>query len=124
MSDYIDAGLRRRRRPSLPLAGQTRTDEEGRFARFTLALESDATGEEVIADVTFESSSCVTLVAYCELLCGRIEGLTVAAAIRSLLPHALADQLPLVPAAKRPRALLAAQALAAALITVFQEIHA
>jgi len=150
MSDYIDAGLRRRRRAPLRFSGPPRRDEEDRYARFSLMLEQDAAepdGSEqrrceqrdhertirlrstgrpdmdlagVITDVTFECSACVTLVAYCELLCGRIEGLTPAEAIRSLQPQTLAAALPLVPALKRPRALLAAQALAAALMTAIQ----
>jgi hypothetical protein len=39
MSDYIDGGLRRRRRAPLPIAGVAQQDDEGRAARFSLSLQ-------------------------------------------------------------------------------------
>lgn len=122
MSDYIDAGLHRRRRAPLGIAGSSCEDEEGRVARFTFALAPGA-GADVIADVTFDCTACVTLVAYCELLCTRVQGSTPAEALRALQPQTLAEALPLVPPARRPCAQLAARALAAALVTGLQEVH-
>lgn len=119
MSDYIDAGLRRRRRAPLPLAGAPQRADDEATVRFSLALDRD-----VIADVTFQSTACVTLVAYCELLCERVQGLTPAEALRALHPQTLADALPLVPIPKRPRALLAAQALASTLLAALKETRA
>jgi NifU-like protein involved in Fe-S cluster formation len=119
MSDYIDWGLRRRRRPALPVTGAVRHDPDGRHAMFSLALE-----EGRVADVTFDATACVTLVAYCELLCRQIQGLTPRAAVSAIRPLEVASALPRVPMDKRERALLASQALMATLITALQEERA
>jgi NifU-like protein involved in Fe-S cluster formation len=80
----------------LPVVGAAREDHEGRFARFSLRVEN-----EVITDVRFQASSCVTLIAYCEVAAEWVTGQTLPAAVRR------------VPAAKRARALLASHALIA-----------
>lgn len=110
MSDYIDRGLQRRRRASLPIAGAARSDEAGHFARFSLRLDHG-----VVTEVAFDASLCVTLIAFCEVAAERATGLAVRAAAQRVGPQALTAALPLVPASKRDRAFLAAQALAIAL---------
>jgi hypothetical protein len=111
MSDYIDRGLRRSRRPMLPHAGVVCEDDDGRFARFSVRIE-----DEVITDVGFQASPCVTLVAYCEVAAEWVTGQTLPAAARRLRPADLSGELPLVPEAKRVRALLASQALVATIV--------
>lgn len=116
MSDYIERGLRRSRRPVLPVVGAAREDAGGRFARFSLLVEG-----EVITDVRFQASPCVTLVAYCEVAAEWVTGQTLPAAVRRIRPADLSTRLPLVPAAKRERALLASQALIATIVEVVKE---
>jgi hypothetical protein len=111
LTDYIDRGLRRRRAGPLPIAGAVRRDDDGRFARFSVLVSGG-----VIADVAFEATSCVTLVAYCELAAQRVTGLTLRVAARAIHVQALQAGLPLVPAGKRERARLAAQALMATVV--------
>ena len=110
MSDYIDRGLQRRRRASLPIGGAARCDDAGHFARFSLRLDRG-----IVKEVAFEASLCVTLIAYCEVAAERATGLAVREAAQRVGPQALAAALPLVPATKRARAFLAAQALVMAL---------
>jgi len=119
MSDYIDRGLRRIRRPILPIVGAPCQDDEGRFARFSLRLEG-----EIITEVGFQSSPCVTLVAYCELAAQWVTGHTLPAAARRVGPFDLSLELPQVPAVKRDRALLASRALFATILEVTKEAHA
>jgi hypothetical protein len=119
MSDYIDWGLRRRRRPALPVTGAVRRDLDGRHATFSLAIEDGR-----VADITFDATACVTLVAYCELLCRQIQGLTPRAAVIAIRPLDVVSALPLVPMSKRDRALLASQAIIATLVTALQEERA
>jgi hypothetical protein len=69
----------------------------------------------VIADVPFEATTCVTLVAYCEVAAEWATGLTVLAAAQRVRVRALVTALAPVPASKRQRAPLAALALSAAL---------
>jgi hypothetical protein len=116
MSDYIDRGLRRSRSPMLPLVGAVCEDDGGRVARFSLRVEG-----ELITDVRFQASPCATLVAYCEVAAERVIGQTLPAAARRLRPGDLSVALPLVPLAKRTRALLASQALIATIIKVAQD---
>jgi NifU-like protein involved in Fe-S cluster formation len=95
----------------LPVVGAVREDDEGRFARFSLRIDGD-----VITDVRFQVSPCVTLVAYCELAAEWVTGQTLPAVARRIRAADLAAELPLVPVAKRARALLASQALIASLV--------
>lgn len=111
MSDYIDRGLRRIRSATLPIVGDARHDDTRRFARFSLRVERG-----VITGVAFEASVCVTLIAYCEVLAEWVTGLTMPVAARRIRPLDLTSELPLVPAHKRDRALLASQALMAAVM--------
>jgi NifU-like protein involved in Fe-S cluster formation len=96
----------------LPVVGAVREDDEGRFARFSLRVDGD-----MIVDVRFQVSPCVTLVAYCELAADLATGQTLAGAASRVRPVDLSGALPHVPAAKRARALLASQALTAAIVT-------
>jgi NifU-like protein involved in Fe-S cluster formation len=105
MSDYIDRGLRRRRAPALPIAGAACRDAEGRVARFSVRLVDGR-----VAEVAFEATACVTLVAYCEVAAEWVTGLRVDAAVGRVRVDALAAALPLVPPGRRDRARLAAAA--------------
>jgi NifU-like protein involved in Fe-S cluster formation len=119
MSDYIDRGLRRIRSPMLPMVGAECQDDGGRVARFSLRVEGD-----VIADVRFRASPCVTLVAYCEVAAEWVTGQTLPVAARRIRPGDLALELPRVPPVKRDRALLASQALIATIVEVAKDAHA
>jgi NifU-like protein involved in Fe-S cluster formation len=118
MSDYIDRGLRRLRCSPLPVVGDMQHDDAGRYARFSVRVE-----EEVITQVVFEASMCVTLVAYCEVLAEWVTGLSIADAVRRIRPVDLVAELPLVPLAKREVASLAAQALMMAVVTAARKAH-
>ena len=111
LSDYIERGLRRRRTGPLPVVGDVRRDDDGRFAQFSVRMN-----DGVIADVAFDATTCVTLVAYCELAAEWVTGHTVSAAAQKIRLHELARALPLVPEDKRHRALLAVQAVMATVI--------
>ncbi len=108
LSDYIERGLRRRRTGPLPIVGDVRHDDDGRFAQFSVRMS-----DGVIADVAFDATTCVTLVAYCEVAAEWVTGLTVKAAAHRVRLHELAGALPLVPDEKRHRAVLAVQAVMA-----------
>ncbi len=116
MSDYIDRGLRRARSATLPIVGEARHDDAGRFARFSLRVDHG-----VITGVAFEASVCITLVAYCEVLAEWVTGLTIPVAARRIRPLDLTSELPLVPADKRDLALLASQALMTTVIQATKE---
>ncbi len=109
--DYIERGLRRRRRARLPLAGEPAHDHEGRHVRFSLGLSGG-----VIADVVFETNMCVTLVAYCELLAEGVTGLSLDAGASRIDGDALAASLPQVPPHKRVLSELAAAGLQSAFV--------
>ncbi len=111
LTDYIDRGLRRRRADRLPIVGDVRRDDAGRFARFSVRVT-----DGVITDVAFEATTCVTLVAYCELAAEWTAGLPVQAAAHRIRLQDLVAALPLVPAGKRHRARLAAEAALAVVI--------
>jgi len=111
LTDYIDRGLRRRRAAPLPIRGDVRCDDAGRFARFSIRV----TGE-VISAVAFDATTCVTLIAYCEVAAEWVTGLTVAAAARRIRVDELLAALPLVPVGKRDRSLLAVQAMMATFV--------
>jgi len=108
--DYIEQGLRRRRRPPLPVAGEERHDAEGRRVRFSLHLTNGA-----VFAVGFEVTMCVTLVAYCERLAQLVTGLSLEAAASRIDATALAASLPQVPPHKRTLSELAAAGLQSAL---------
>lgn len=118
MSDYIDRGMRRARSTHANDLAAGCLDDEGRFARFGVQVDSG-----VIAAVGFRASSCTTLIAYCEIAAERVSGLPPTTAIRSLRAADLARALPSVPAVKRDRAQLAARALMTALLDTARDLN-
>ena len=113
--DYIDRGLMRNRREPLPIIGDVQRDRSGRAAQFSLQVEND-----VIHALSFKVSTCVTLVAYCELLAEWVTGLTLREAATRARPAELAVAFPGVPALKRDRALLATAALQASILKALE----
>lgn len=105
VSTCFDAGWRRQREPELPYAGETVVGAHGIWTRFSLSLD-----DGVIEQARFRAASCVTLVAYCELLCRMVIGEPMEAA-EALAPQVLVDHLPGVPPMKQDRAVLAVAAL-------------
>lgn len=110
--------MRRRRGLSLPTAGRLVSDEEGRFAQVSLRITAG-----VVTGVHFDASTCATLIAYCELAAEWVTGLRVAEAARGLRPLELMNALTSVPVERRRQAILAAQAMMAALLAA-EELHA
>jgi NifU-like protein involved in Fe-S cluster formation len=111
LSDYIDGGLRRSRLTESTGLGAACRDEAGHVVRFGVHI-----ADGVVTKVGFRASTCVTLVAYCELAAQRVSGQRVAEALRTLQPADIARALPSVPPVKRDRAQLAARALVIALL--------
>jgi NifU-like protein involved in Fe-S cluster formation len=104
--DYFRLGQQRGKRSgTLPHVGEEVCGPLGLSVHFELAVERD-----VVTRVSFHASTCVTLVAYCELLAQRATG----ALLRDVLclrAEELASALPGVPAHKRDRAWLATWAM-------------
>jgi hypothetical protein len=111
LTDFIDRGLRRLRADRLPIVGDIRRDDGGRYARFSIRV-----ADGLITDVAFEATTCATLVAYCEVAAESVTGLTVDAAAQRVRVRELVAALPRVPADKRHRALLVAPAVISALV--------
>ena len=109
VSDLFDRGYRRNRKPALAIEGAELRDLNGLLARFSLDI-----ADGFIKAVNFRSTTCITLLAYSEL----IAELTIAQSIpeaTKLSASDLVDALPDVPLLKRDRALLAVKAFRAAL---------
>ncbi|TFH87159.1 hypothetical protein EQG41_07010 [Billgrantia azerbaijanica] len=115
LHDCLERGLRTRRAPPLPHAGEWIETPQGLRARFSLALR-DAT----IAEARFEATPCATLVAYCQALADHETGRPLHAT-PGLDADALAALLQGVPPARQDRATLAVAALRAALLTTHKE---
>ena len=109
VSDLFDRGLRRSRQAPLAIQGETHRDANGFTASFSLAAHGGVLGK-----IGFKASTCVTLVAYCELIAELTAGQDIAQAAR-LSPSDLVAELPNVPALKRDRAPLAIAAFRDAL---------
>ena len=105
VSDFFQAGLVRGRGVSLACVGEVAAGPDGLLARFSGSL----TGGQ-LEEVRFKASTCVTLVAYCEVLAQAITGLSLAEAMR-WDEEALVAALPGVPAGRTNRAGLAIAAL-------------
>lgn len=109
VSDLFDRGYRRNRKSSLAIEGAELSDANGLLARFSLDI-----ADGFIKAVNFRATTCITLIAYSELLAELAaekktrEAATIEAAD---LVAALSD----VPLLKRDRALLAINAFRAAL---------
>ena len=98
VSDLFDRGRRRSRQSPLPVEGDEHRDPNGLSARFSLATEDGR-----IAKIAFKASTCITLVAYCELIAELMSGEDIPRAAR-FSPVDLISELPDVPALKRDRA--------------------
>ncbi len=115
VSTCFDRGLERLRRPLLPFSGSFCFDEGGLRAQFSLDLDGG-----VIRQVAFRATTCVTLVAYAELLADTVTGTDLRSAIR-LRPEELAGALDGVPLVKRRRAALPVRALHSAIHHAIEE---
>jgi len=109
VSCCFDRGLERSRGPELPVAGETCADGFGLSVHFSFAVR-----DSVIQVVMFRATTCVPLVAYCELLAERVTGMTLRDAIR-VQPGDLVRDLPEVPPARWDRAALCVRALRSAI---------
>jgi len=109
VSSCFDRGLQRSRGPDLPVAGDTCSDALGISVHFSFNV-----GNALIQQVKFRASTCVALVAYCELLAERVTGMTLRDAIR-VQPGDLVRDLPEVSPAKWDRAALCVRALRSAI---------
>src|SRR6186997_1315915 len=101
VSDLFDRGRHRSRQPPLAVEGDEHRDPNGLSARFSLATEDGR-----LARIGFRATTCITLVAYCELIAELMSGADIPRAAR-LSPAELMSELPDVPALKRDRAPLA-----------------
>jgi len=109
VSDLFDRGYRRNRFDPLPFEGAELRDTNDLTARFSLGLENGA-----IESARFRISTCITLIAYCELITELAAGKTVREAA-ALSEEELVAALPDVHPMKRDRASLAINAFRAAL---------
>jgi NifU-like protein involved in Fe-S cluster formation len=109
VSDLFDRGYKRNRLPSFAIEGAELHGENDLSARFSLDLKNG-----MIESARFRASTCITLIAYCELLAELATGKTPRGAVR-ISEAELAAALPDVPAIKRDRAPLAINAFRAAL---------
>jgi NifU-like protein involved in Fe-S cluster formation len=109
----FDRGYRRNRLDPFPFEGAELRDANDLSARFSLDLANG-----VIKGIRFRVSTCITLIAYCELITELAAGKTAREAA-ALSEEELIAALPDVPAMKRNRASLAINAFRAALAAVF-----
>lgn len=109
VSDLFDRGYRRNRKPPLSIEGAELRDTNGLLARFSLDM-----ADGFIKAVNFRTTTCITLIAYSELLVELVaeKKAREAAAIKA---SDLAAALPDVPLLKRDRASLAVNAFRAAI---------
>jgi NifU-like protein involved in Fe-S cluster formation len=120
VSELFERGFRRNRSAPLALEGSARSDAAGNLARFSLDIEDGR-----IKEIGFRSSSCATLIAYCELIAETVPGFGHEIA-RALTAKEIVEALPGVPPYKRERAVLALAAFHDALdlvATVNAEPH-
>ena len=109
VSCCFDRGLERSRGPELPVAGEDCADGLGLSVQFSLEVR-----DSIIRQARFRATTCVPLVAYCELLAERVTGVTLRDAIRTQ-PGDLVRDLPEVPPARWDRAALGVRALRSAI---------
>lgn len=113
--DYIDDGLRRRRRAPLASVGQPVRDDDGRLAQFSVDVR-----EGVVRDIVFSASSCATLIAYCELVASEAVGLTPHEVESAVEPARVVALLNNIPPDKRAVSTLAVAAFFRALTAANQ----
>ncbi len=109
VATWFDRGVRRSRGRWLAISGRPCSDGNGLRLRFCLEVE-----DGVILDAAFEGTTCVTLIAYCEVLAEWVAGMPLADAIR-ISPRDLVRALPGVPPSKQDRAVLPIDALRSAI---------
>lgn len=113
VSDLFDRGYRRNRLIPFTLEGAELRDTNDLSARFSLDLAGGA-----IKGIRFRVSTCITLIAYCELITELAAGKSAREAA-ALSESELVAALPDVHAMKRDRASLAINAFRAALAAAF-----
>jgi NifU-like protein involved in Fe-S cluster formation len=109
VSELFERGFRRLRDAPLAIEGGACGDRAGNFACFSVDF---ADGR--IKRIGFRSSSCATLIAYCELIAETVPGFRCEIA-RVVTAKEIVEALPGVPPFKHERAALAVAALHAAL---------
>ena len=107
--DYFIQGFRRSRNPLLPVQGTVRQGSGNIQAQFSLDIRNRR-----VHTVAYKCSTCVVLVAYCELLAELTQGHSLAAAT-VISPAQLIQAFPAVPGDRHDRAHLAADALRSAI---------
>jgi NifU-like protein involved in Fe-S cluster formation len=113
--DYFNLGQQRSKR-SAPLThvGEVVSGPLGLTVRYELDVERG-----VVRQVSFQASTCVTLIAYCELLAQRATGVSMRDVL-CLRAEELAGELPGVPVHKRDRVWLAVRAMQQAIAAAVQ----
>ena len=109
VTELFERGYRRLRDAPLALQGPPRVDADGNFAAFSLDI---ADGR--ILRAGFRSTSCATLIAYCELVAETVPSFRPAIA-RALTANEIVNALPGVPPLKQNRSTLAVAAFHSAL---------
>lgn len=94
----FDRGRQRQRLPELANVGRWIEGREQVGARFSVELT-----DGILSDIRFRATTCITLVAYCDLLSERCLGLTPVAALNQNAQQ-LVSALPGVPPGKQDRA--------------------
>jgi len=113
VSDLFDRGYRRNRLAPFAVQGATLRDANDLTASFSLDIADDT-----VRDIRFQVSTCITLIAYSELIV-ELAAAKGARAAAVLSESDLVSALPDVPLLKRDRAVLAINAFRAALKAAF-----
>jgi NifU-like protein involved in Fe-S cluster formation len=103
--DYLIRGFRRNHAPSLPIVGRVVRDRAGHTVQFSIDVR-----EGVLNAISFNVSSCPTLIAYSEYIAERVTGSKLSHAI-ALTPQAVIASLQGIPPYKCDCARLAVTAL-------------
>ncbi len=114
MLDYFNLGLQRGEHTALPIVGETVQGPVGLTVQYQLLVE-----QGVISRVSFKATTCVTLVAYCEMLAQWATGMALREAV-CIRAEELAKSLAGAPTCKRDRAWLAIQAMRYAVVAAVE----
>ena len=106
--DHLIRGFRRNGGPLLAVVGEVASDGDGRTAQFSVEVE-----DGVLKAVSFNVSTCATLIAYCEFVAEGMTGATLSQAV-ALSPEQVIAPLKGIPPHKHDCARLALGALHAA----------
>lgn len=106
--DHLIRGFRRNGGPLLAVVGRVAHDGDGRTAQFSVEVE-----DGVLTAVSFNVSTCATLIAYCEFVAEGVTGATLSQAV-ALTPEQVIAPLKGIPPHKHDCARLAISALHAA----------